>query len=78
MLRGERERGATIDDGWRGTHGYSRRLSYMEAALRAIEAAGCVVAPRDPTEAQWRAGEKPVTTRSIYTAMLVAGPYREG
>lgn len=71
----ELEHGETIDDVWRGTLAYSRRLSYMGAALRAIEAAGCVVAPM---EAQWHAGEKPVTTRSIYTATLAAGPFGEG
>jgi hypothetical protein len=57
---------------------HAKYLDNAAGVLRAIEAAGCAVVPSEPTQDQWLAGEKPVTTRSIYTAMLAAGPFREG
>jgi hypothetical protein len=45
-----------------------------KAVLAAIEAAGCVVVPAEPTEAMWRAAGWPENT--AWPLMLAASPYR--
>lgn len=58
---------------------HAKYLDNAASVLRAIEAAGCVVAPKAATERMIIAsGQHPTDARTDYTAMLAAGPFGEG
>jgi hypothetical protein len=52
------------------------RLTVAEKVLAAIEAAGCVVVPVEPTEMMLPLGYEPEQVVGVYRHMLAASPYQ--